>query len=118
MIDVRSNPISRKWGFAKSTLSGLCEKTGIEYIHSPELGISYEKREGLATKDDYRTLLGEYERHLPSLEGKIQGALLLISAAPSALVCVEADVQMCHRGRLANNMAKKSQLPIVHLSGK
>lgn len=118
LIDVRSNPISRKWGFAKSTLSGLCEKTGIGYVHIPELGISSDRREGLATKDDYRTLLDEYERHLPSLERKIQDALSLIGAAPSALVCMEADVQMCHRGRLANKMAKMSQLPIVHLSGK
>ncbi len=119
LIDVRSNPISRKWGFAKSTLSGLCEKTGIEYVHIPELGITSDRREGLATKDDYRTLLDEYERqYLPILEGKIRDALLLIGAAPSALVCMEADVQMCHRGRLANKMAKMIQLPVVHLSVK
>ncbi len=119
LIDVRSNPISRKWGFAKSTLSGLCEKTGIEYVHIPELGITSDRREGLATKDDYRTLLDKYERqYLPILEGKIRDALLLIGAAPSALVCMEADVQMCHRGRLANKMAKMIQLPVVHLSVK
>lgn len=119
LIDVRSNPVSRKWGFAKSTLAGLCEKTGIEYVHIPELGISSDKREGLATKDDYKTLLDEYEKqYLPTCKGKIQDALSLIGQAPSALVCMEADVQMCHRGRLASKMSKMVQLPIVHLTVK
>lgn len=119
LIDVRNNPVSRKWGFAKSTLVGLCQKTGIEYVHIPELGISSDKREGLATKDDYKTLLDEYEKqYLPTRKGKIQDALSLVGQAPSVLVCMEADVQMCHRGRLANKMAKMIQLPIVHLTVK
>jgi uncharacterized protein (DUF488 family) len=119
LIDVRSNPISRKWGFAKSTLSGLCEKTGIEYIHIRELGISSDRREGLESKKDYKILLDEYEKkYLPSLQRKVLDALSLISTAPSALVCVEADVHICHRGRLANKIAEMSQLPVVHLSGK
>jgi uncharacterized protein (DUF488 family) len=118
LIDVRSNPISRKWGFAKNTLSSLCRKTDIEYIHIPELGISSDRRDSLVTRDDYLALLDEYERHLPALEGRIRETLSLVGSAPSALACMEADVQMCHRGRLANKMAKMSQLPIVHLSGK
>jgi uncharacterized protein (DUF488 family) len=119
LIDVRSNPVSRKWGFAKSTLAGLCEKIGIEYVHIPELGISSDKREGLATKDDYKTLLDAYEKqYLPTHKGKIQDALSLVGQGPSVLVCMEADVQMCHRGRLANKLAKMIQLPIVHLTVK
>jgi uncharacterized protein (DUF488 family) len=119
LIDVRNNPISRKWGFAKSTLGNLCEKTGIQYIHMPELGITSDKREGLATKEDYKTLLDEYEKqYLLTRKNKIQDALSLIEEAPSVLVCMEADVEMCHRGRLANKIGKLSQLPIVHLSVK
>jgi uncharacterized protein (DUF488 family) len=37
---------------------------------------------------------------------------------PSALVCMEADVKMCHRGRLANVIEKASNLQVVHLSAK
>jgi uncharacterized protein (DUF488 family) len=44
LTDVRRNPISRKWGFAKNTLAGLCDKVGIDYMHFPELGISSAQR--------------------------------------------------------------------------
>ena len=44
LCDVRRNPLSRKYGFAKSTLSKACEGVGIRYEHLPELGIASEER--------------------------------------------------------------------------
>jgi uncharacterized protein (DUF488 family) len=117
LIDVRRNPISRKWGFAKSTLAGLCTKVGLGYIHVPELGISSDKRVNISTKEDYDRLLNEYEAsHLPLYKNIVRNVLSLMEQTPSALVCMEADVRMCHRGRLANMIEKISKLPVVHLS--
>ena len=45
LCDVRRNPLSRKYGFSKSTLSHACEGVGIRYEHLPELGIPSEKRQ-------------------------------------------------------------------------
>lgn len=47
VLDVRKNPISRRYGFHKSTLSRLCQKLGLEYIHYSEFGIPSKWRVGL-----------------------------------------------------------------------
>ncbi len=39
LIDTRLNPVSRRYGFHKSTLLALCRKVGIEYVHVPEVGV-------------------------------------------------------------------------------
>jgi len=119
LIDVRRNPISRKWGFAKNTLAGLCNKVEIDYMHIPELGISSDKRVNINTKEDYDKLFDDYEKnYLPLHKHTLKNVLSLIEQTPSALVCMEADVQMCHRGRLANILNKMSEIQVVHLSAK
>lgn len=62
LCDVRRNPLSRKHGFSKSTLSHACEGVGIRYEHLPELGIPSEKRQDLETQTDYDKLFATYER--------------------------------------------------------
>ncbi len=117
LIDVRRNPISRKWGFAKSTLSGLCDKVGIDYLHFPELGISSAQRINITTKEDYDKLFYSYEKnYLPLHKHTVKNVLSLMEQTPSALVCMEADVQMCHRERLASMLNKMSDIQVVHLS--
>jgi len=47
LIDVRNNPIARRYGFHKSTLDRLTGNLGIEYVHFPQLGIVSAKRQDL-----------------------------------------------------------------------
>ena len=47
LCDVRRNALSRKYGFAKSTLSTGCAGVGIRYEHLPELGIASDQRRNL-----------------------------------------------------------------------
>lgn len=56
LCDVRRNPMSRKYGFAKSTLSSACTGVGIRYEHLPELGIASEFRQHLRSQEDYDAL--------------------------------------------------------------
>src|SRR4029077_9863677 len=56
LCDVRRNPLSRKYGFSKRTLSNGCERVGIRYHHFPELGIASEQRRELKTQSDYDAL--------------------------------------------------------------
>jgi len=119
LIDIRNNPVSRKWGFAKNTLAGLCKKVDVEYVHIPELGIPSDKRTLITTEDGHKKLLDEYEQiYLLSCKGLVSDTLSLIEQTPSALLCMEADIQMCHRGRLAKKMGEISKLPVVHLTGR
>ena len=62
IIDVRHNPISRRYGFHKSTLSGVCGRLNIEYKHVPEVGIPSELRANLRQPSDYIPLFQEYEK--------------------------------------------------------
>jgi len=110
LIDVRRNPLSRKYGFSKKTLSETVEKLGIEYLHIPELGISSDKRQELNTQADYDRLFASYEKE--ELKQNHKSLLQLFEAFKSkkrvAITCFEANVCMCHRGRIAKAL---SQLP-------
>jgi hypothetical protein len=109
LCDVRRNPLSRKYGFSKSTLSGACERVGIHYEHLPELGIESEARQDLHTQADYDTLFAKYERDsLPrqtvALE-KIEGWILNDNERV-ALTCYEAQPCQCHRHCVADALER------------
>ncbi len=116
VIDVRNNPISRRYGFHKSTLSRLSVRLGIEYYHFPELGIAPEARRHFDGHNDRTMMLDEYERNTLKRENE---ALLdvsrLLFESPSVLVCLEAEPDSCHRSRLAKPLSQMTALPIVHL---
>jgi len=116
ILDVRSNPVSRKPGFSKKTFSQLSETQGIEYVHLPALGVPASKRKNLRTFQDYQTLLRYYEQHiLPSAEDARSEASRLSTERPSALVCFEADSQRCHRARLAHAISNDTGMEVIHL---
>jgi len=100
LCDVRRNPLSRKYGFAKRTLSNACERVGIRYEHLPELGIESEARQALRTQADYDALFAKYERDsLPRQTAalkKIRGWILNDNQRV-ALTCYEAQPCQCHR---------------------
>jgi uncharacterized protein (DUF488 family) len=116
LIDVRSNPVSRRYGFHKSRLMRLSEKVGIDYSHFPELGIHYEKRQRVRNQNDADVLFEEYERStLVDELDAIHRVSLLVSSRPSVLVCLEADPARCHRSRLAKRIAGLTGLSISDL---
>jgi uncharacterized protein (DUF488 family) len=119
VCDVRKNPISRKYGFSRSTLSETLEKVGIEYIHIPELGIVSEKRHSLNSMADYNRLFSDYEAstlkdNQPALQ---QLYSIFQNHKRIAITCFEAEYCMCHRSRVANAMSKIPgwQYDIVHI---
>ncbi len=99
LSDVRRNPISRKYGFSKNTLSRACEGVGIRYEHLPELGIASEQRRGLDTQAAYDSLFDEYERTwLPKQHDALKKIHAWIDAGERvALTCYEHQPSQCHR---------------------
>lgn len=115
-IDIRNNPISRRYGFHKSTLSKICNNLNIEYRHFPELGIPLTLRTPLNTKEDYRKLFGKYKKNVLAKENKVvEEVTSLIETKPSVLACMEADLHLCHRMPLGKIIAEKTELPIIDL---
>ncbi len=116
LLDVRYNAISRKYGFSKGRLRELCEQRNIDYVHLRQLGIPASKRKSLKTVGDYQKLMREYERSiLPKVSHIQREALRLVQELPTVLVCFEADVDYCHRGRLAEAVSSEGAMSVVHL---
>ena len=107
LVDVRRNPLSRKYGFSKKTLSDTVQKMGIEYIHLPELGIASDKRQELNAQADYNRLFDAYEKYdLKKNRAALQGLFkTFLSHKRVAITCFEERVCMCHRGRIANALS-------------
>ncbi len=119
IIDVRRNPVARRYGFHKSTLTRLCGRFDINYVHMPEVGIPSELRRNLDGPDDYAALFDKYERELlPRQSDALANISKLMSDKPTALMCMEADPAMCHRSRVAKTVSSITHLSIHHIRGK
>lgn len=99
LCDVRRNPLSRKYGFSRSTLSHATEGVGVRYEHLPELGIASEQRQSLDSQADYDALFAEYERMNLPKQGAALGKLRewVRSGEHVSLTCYERLPQQCHR---------------------
>ncbi len=119
LCDVRRNPLSRKYGFSKGTLSKACEGVGIRYEHLPELGIASAERRELKTQADYDALFAVYEREsLPRQTAALATIRAWIEAGERvALTCFEKLPHQCHRHCVAEALehAACGCLVAVHL---
>jgi len=99
LCDVRRNPVSRKYGFSKGTLSKASEGLDMRYEHLPELGIASDERRGLHTQADYEALFAWYRRKiLPRQRATLERILLWLAAGERvALTCFERLPEHCHR---------------------
>ncbi len=110
LCDVRRNPLSRKYGFSKSTLSKACEGVGIRYEHLPELGIDSEDRRDLKTQADYDALFDEYERKsLPRQTEPLAKIRAWVEQGERvALTCFELLPHQCHRHCVAEALEREA----------
>jgi uncharacterized protein (DUF488 family) len=116
ILDVRSNPISRKYGFAKKSLGTISGKLGLGYEHWPQLGIPSEKRRGIETAAEFKQLFGYYDRVILSkVKTDVEQIADQIRMTPSVLVCMERHAHDCHRSRLARVISEASGLSVVDL---
>jgi uncharacterized protein (DUF488 family) len=99
LCDVRRNPLSRKYGFSKNTLSKACSGVGIKYEHLPELGIESDQRKDLVSQSDYDRLFKEYEKNCLPLQGESIEKICewIRSGQKVALTCYEHSPVQCHR---------------------
>lgn len=109
LCDVRRNPLSRKYGFSKSTLAHACEGVSIRYEHLPELGIASDRRKGLETQADYDALFLEYEQEdLPAQDEALQRITAWIRDGHRvALTCFEREPRSCHRHCVAEALERR-----------
>ncbi len=116
LVDVRANPISRKYGFSHSSLSRISRSLGLVYLSFPSLGIPSSERRGLISRAAYAHVFGHYQRvTIPAHQDEIQSLAAFMKDTATTLVCYEEDAQYCHRGYLAPELANFNGLDVVHL---
>src|SRR5262245_39932907 len=116
LIDVRDRPISRRPGFSKRQLAAAIEEAGMRYVHLPALGTPPEGR--LANRrrewDRFWAIVEETPAR-PDAELDLQQAAEIAQAAPSCLLCYEADWRICHRRRIAEILAERYGFAVRNL---
>ena len=117
LIDVRDRPISRRPGFSKRQLAAAIEEAGMRYLHLGALGTPPEGRLANRRREWHR-FWGIVEEKLarPEAELALQEAGEIAKAAPSCLLCYEADWQICHRRRVAEILAQRHGFAVSHLA--
>ena len=116
VIDVRANPVSRKYGFAGRRMKQISENIGMDYRHLPSLGVPSRERANLSDEASYTRYFAKYEQDiLANREQEINEVGTFMRGIPSVLVCVEKDAECCHRSKLAEFVANESRLRIVNL---
>lgn len=97
VVDVRLNPMSRRRGYSRKSLSALLEEAGIEYQHEPDLGNPPENRDSFRRGDGQegrtrmRTILENGSR--PAIQRLLEHA----RGQRIAILCVERNRVRCHR---------------------
>jgi len=117
LLDVRDRPISRRPGFSKRQLAAAVEEAGMRYVHLAALGTPPEGREANRRRqwDRFWDIVadklatGEAQRDLAE-------AGAIAAAAPTCLLCYEADWQICHRRRIGEILAARHGIEIRHLA--
>ena len=117
VIDTRANPVSRRYGFHKSSLAKLCGLLDIRYEHWPEMGIPSSWRQDLSTDNEYRTLFKKYESEiLESQKESLARLAKVMQADYAALLCRETEKQYCHRTSLARHLARLNNLEVEDIT--
>ena len=117
LVDVRAVAASRRPGFSKRQLAAGVEDAGMRYLHLRALGTPPEGR--LANRRrEWSRFWAIVEEKLASTEAELalQEAAEIALAAPSCLLCYEADWHICHRRRVAEILAQRHGFTIRHLS--
>jgi hypothetical protein len=116
LIDVRANPISRKFGFNAESLAEFCRTTEIEYVNIPQLGVRSSVRQKLTKGLTYQCFFDMYRESISRRVPFIEQAATYALDAPTAFMCKEINRDECHRKELGNILSKKTFLPIIELS--
>lgn len=117
LLDVRDRPISRRPGFSKRQLAAAVEEAGIGYVHLAALGTPPEGRlAGRRREWDRFWAIVDDKLARPEAELDLNRAAEIAAAAPSCLLCYEADWYGCHRSRIADILARRRGFELHHLT--
>ncbi len=117
VVDVRDLPLSRRAGFSKRQLQAGVEAAGMRYLHLRALGTPPEGRAANKRRQWQRfwTIVDD-KLATAEAEHALQELAALAAAAPTCLVCYEADWRICHRRRVGEILGARHGFALHPLS--
>ena len=117
VVDVRDLPLSRRAGFSKRQLCAGVEGAGMRYHHMRALGTPPEGREANKRRD-WKRFWKIVDDKLATAEAEhaLQELAEIAAAAPTCLVCYEADWHICHRRRVGEILGERHGFEMRPLS--
>lgn len=119
VIDVRKNPVSRKYGFSKRNLEQHLTNVDISYVHEPDVGVASHLRQSIDGPQDYVKLFEHYAQTILPDKRPVLDRIIEVTRKQKrvALTCFEADPQMCHRHKIteAINALTSNTIHISHV---
>lgn len=117
LIDVRRNPVSRKFGFSHKKLASFLNAINIDYIGMPNLGIEGSRRKALNSDADYANLFEYYKESVLDKEVRSINELstLIKNYKRVAIMCFEKDYNKCHRSELIRKINQIDKLSVEYL---
>jgi uncharacterized protein (DUF488 family) len=117
LVDVRAVASSRRPGFAKTRLAANLEEAGIEYRHVRALGTPADGRAAARAgrHDEMRLIFADQLRTIDAQEALHDVSEWIVDGRRACLLCFEADPSHCHRTLVANALAERVPLEVVHL---
>jgi len=107
VIDVRALPQSRRRGFSRRALQDHLADAGIVYEHRPGLGNPAPLREVFKAgrleegREAFREhLLGDHAWGIDDVAARID-------ERPTAMLCLEDDPALCHRGVIIEELVRR-----------
>jgi uncharacterized protein (DUF488 family) len=117
VVDVRDLPLSRRAGFSKRQLQASVEAVGIRYVHLRALGTPPEGRAANKARQ-WERFWRIVDDRLATSEAELALEMLaaIAAAAPTCLLCYEADWHICHRRRVGEILSARHGFAIEPLS--
>jgi uncharacterized protein (DUF488 family) len=117
VVDVRDLPLSRRAGFSKRQLQAAIEAAGMRYLHLRALGTPPEGREANKRRQWERFWrIVDDKLATAEAEHALQELAAIAAAAPTCLVCYEADWHICHRRRIGEILGARHGFTLHPLS--
>jgi uncharacterized protein (DUF488 family) len=116
IVDIRELPLSRKRGFSKTALSTVLNESGLEYVHMVELGCPKPVRNGYREDGDWKRYTAGFLKHLKEQRAAVKALAERVESSTCALLCFEADFNVCHRSMVADTLHKRTGVAIKHIA--
>lgn len=115
VIDIRELPLSRKRGFSKNGLREILQANGLGYRHIVALGCPKWIRNQYREDGDWSRYKRDFKSYLTSQGAVVTELSEIAQENHCALLCFEADYQMCHRSMVADAIHLDCGLQVDHL---